>query len=45
MQQGHIVFFKSIEKLLSETRQENITQAVMFHLRHTKQELNDGQNH
>lgn len=45
MQQGHIVFFKSIEKLLSETRQENITQAVMFHLRHTKQELNDRQNH
>ena len=44
MEDGRIVFFKSVEQLLQEAGQQDITQAVMVLLRHNEKETTDGQN-
>lgn len=44
MEDGRIVFFKSVEQLLQEAGQQDITQAVMVLLRHNNKETTDGQN-
>ena len=44
MEDGRIVFFKSVEQLLQEAGQQDITQAVMVLLRHNEKETTDGKN-
>lgn len=44
MEEGRIVFFKSVEQLLQEAGQQDITQAVMVLLRHNNKETTDEQN-
>ena len=44
MEDGRIVFFKSVEHLLQEAGLQDITQAVMVLLRHNNKETTDGKN-
>ena len=45
MEEGHIIFFKSVEQILQEAGQQDITQAIMFLLRNNNKAYTDGQNH
>ena len=38
MEEGHILFFKPVDELLKETQQDNVSQAVMYYLKKSRQQ-------
>ncbi len=38
MEEGHILFFKPVDELLKETKQDNVSQAVMYYLKKSRKQ-------